>query len=638
MGSILEALKSSDPIGELTKIKNTYRTEDQFRTDIRSAVNNLGGNRKLPTTSASYGSGVGGSIASGLAGAISAFSSQQTSQFNENEIVGISNLLEIIKKDGFSIKSIFETLKLGAVEVGNQLKRESQLRTDINESIGIAGRLSKSLTDDINDSVAAGIRFGYGIDQVRDMIKSVMEESGRFNLISQKTIESTYATARAFIGDLKGMGQAISEFEKIGIGASSATKAIERAGKGSLELGLSGKKTTSDLRANIEKLNEFGFKNGIQGLAEMSRKATEFRLNMSEAFKIAENVMDPDKAIELTANLQVLGGAIGDFNDPLKLMYMATNNVEGLQDALIEAAGSLAVYNGEQGRFEITGINLRRAREMAKTLGIDYKELTRTAIASQERLAASTALMGKGLNLKPEDQEFLTNLSRMDGGKIIIDVPESIQKKLGIDTQGKAIEDLSEATLKSLLLNREQFKEMSVEDIARDQLDNVENIRRDVGALVQMQLRNTSRLIRGGMDGESGLDNITKTALDKLDKFTTDTFKENPDLIKSGIEGAQKLVNEFLKDNPLIDAAAEYLGDKGKAIKTAIDEQMKKYFGGESTTTQTQTTQPTTTTKNVNLNVVVGNIGDQLTKEIMRSQGVWKDVLGKSDAKDYLTL
>ena len=638
MGSILEALRSSDPIGELTKIKNTYRTEDQFRTDIRSAVNNLGGNRKSPTTSASPGSGVGGSIASGLAGAISAFSSQQTSQFNENEIVGISNLLEIIKKDGFSIKSIFETLKLGAVEVGNQLKRESQLRTDINESIGIAGKLSKSLTDDINDSVAAGIRFGYGIEQVRDMVKSVMEESGRFNLISQKTIESTYATARAFIGDLKGMGQAISEFEKIGIGASSATKAIERAGKGSLELGLSGKKTTSDLRANIEKLNEFGFKNGIQGLAEMSRKATEFRLNMSEAFKIAENVMDPDKAIELTANLQVLGGAIGDFNDPLKLMYMATNNVEGLQDALIEAAGSLAVYNGEQGRFEITGINLRRAREMAKTLGIDYKELTRTAIASQERLAASTALMGKGLNLKPEDQEFLTNLSRMDGGKIIIDVPESIQKKLGIDTQGKAIEDLSKATIDSLLLNREQFKEMSVEDIARDQLDNVENIRRDVGALVQMQLRNTSRLIRGGMDGESGLDNITKTALDKLDKFTTDTFKENPDLIKSGIEGAQKLVNEFLKDNPLIDAAAEYLGDKGKAIKTAIDEQMKKYFGGESPTTQTQTTQPVTTTKNVNLNVTVPNIGDQLNREIMRSQDVWKDVLGKSDAKDYLTL
>jgi hypothetical protein len=359
---------------------------------------------------------------------------------------------------------------------------------------------------------------------------------------------------------------------------------------------------------------------------------------MGEAFKIAENVMDPDKAIELSANLQVLGGAIGDFNDPLKLMYMATNNVEGLQDALIEAAGSLATYNSEQGRFEISGVNLRRAREMAKTLGIDYKELTRTAIASQERLAASTALMGKGLNLKPEDQEFLTNLSRMEGGKMIIDVPESLQKKLGIDTQGKAIEDLGQTTIDALLQNREQFKQMSVEDIARDQLDNVENIQRDVAALVQMQLRNLTRIGRDGINGSGGLDNITQMALDNVSKFADETFKNNPDLIKSGIEGAQNLVNKFLNDNPLVSAAAEYLGDKGEKLKNKITEEFNKYFGGQSTQTQTTNQQPTQTTKNVNLNVTVPNIGDQLTNEIMRSQGVWKDVLRNSDAKDYLTL
>ena len=62
----------------------------------------------------------------------------------------------------------------------------------------------------------------------------------------------------------------------------------------------------------------------------------------------------------------------------------------------------------------------------------------------------------------------------------------------------------------------------------------------------------------------------------------------------------------------------------------------EKYFKGE--TTQTQNAQPTSTNKNVNLNVTVPNIGDQLTREVMRSQDVWKDVLGKSDAKDYLTL
>jgi|694.fasta_scaffold00708_4 hypothetical protein len=639
MSGILEALKSGDPIGELEKIKATM-SSDKFKSEMQTALKSLNGqnnNRRNPISTSS-GAGVTGSIAGALNSSISAFSSEQISQFSSDEIVRVGNLLEVVQKGGLSIKSLFGMIGVAGDQILNQVKRESQLRTDINENIGIAGDLSKSLRDDIVDSTAAGIRFGYGMTNVKEMIQKIMEESGRFNLISQKTIESTFATSRAFIGNIKDMGEAISQFEKIGVGAGDTTRAIEKAGKASIELGLSGKKTTQDLRTNIEKLNEFGFKNGIQGLAEMSRKATEFRLSMGEAFKIAENVMDPDKAIELSANLQVLGGAIGDFNDPLKLMYMATNNVEGLQDALIEAAGSLATYNSEQGRFEISGVNLRRAREMAKTLGIDYKELTRTAIASQERLAASTALMGKGLNLKPEDQEFLTNLSRMEGGKMIIDVPESLQKKLGIDTQGKAIEDLGQTTIDALLQNREQFKQMSVEDIARDQLDNVENIQRDVAALVQMQLRNLTRIGRDGINGSGGLDNITQMALDNVSKFADETFKNNPDLIKSGIEGAQNLVNKFLNDNPLVSAAAEYLGDKGEKLKNKITEEFNKYFGGQSTQTQTTNQQPTQTTKNVNLNVTVPNIGDQLTNEIMRSQGVWKDVLRNSDAKDYLTL
>ena len=634
---LLDKLKGDDPIGELEKIKQ-QKGSDGLKNEIRDALKSLSGSAssKQKSSSTSSGAGLTGSIASALSSGLGAFSSQQTSQFSQDEIVGIDNLLNVIKENGLSVKTIFGLIGDAGGEVLKQLGRESQLRTDINESIGIAGDLSKSLRDDIVDSTAAGIRFGYGMNNVRDMIKKIMEESGRFNLISQKTIESTFATSRAFIGDLRDMGEAISQFEKIGVGASSATIAIERAGKGSLELGLSGKKTTQDLRTNIEKLNEFGFKNGIQGLAEMSRRATEFRINMSEAFKIAENVMDPDKAIELSANLQVLGGAIGDFNDPLKLMYMATNNVEGLQDALIEAAGSLATYNSEQGRFEISGVNLRRAREMAKTLGIDYKELTRTAIASQERLAASTALMGKGLNLKPEDQEFLTNLSRMEGGKMIIDVPESLQKKLGIDTQGKSIENLEKTTIEALLQNREQFRKMSVEDIARDQLDNVENIRRDVAAMVQMQLRNLTRIGRDGINGKGGLDEVTKLALDKVTEFANQTFKENPDLIKSGIEGAQNMVKNFYEKNDMFKAAVNYLGDKGKELESIINRNVEKYFKGE--TTQTTNQQPTQTTKNVNLNVAVQNIGDQLSREVVRNQDVWRDVLGKSDAKDYLTL
>ena len=204
-----------------------------------------------------------------------------------------------------------------------------------------------------------------------------MTKSGRFNLISQETLEKSFVSARAFVGSLAEMGTAMTEFEQIGIGAGNAIDEINKAGKGSLELGLVAKGTIKDIRENIGKINEFGFKNGVQGLAEMSRQSKEFRINMSEAFKLADKVMDPANAIDMVANLQVIGGAFGDLNDPLKLMYDATNNVEALQDSLIKAASGLATYNQEQGRFEILGINQRRVRDMAAAMGVDYRDKKR---------------------------------------------------------------------------------------------------------------------------------------------------------------------------------------------------------------------------------------------------------------------
>ena len=93
-------------------------------------------------------------------------------------------------------------------------------------------------------------------------------------------------------------------------------------------------------------------------MSKMVQRSMEFRMNMQSVFGLAEKVWNPDSALETVANLQMIGGAYQDLNDPIKLMYMATNDVEGLQDAIIGAAKSLVTYNREQGRFQVTGANL----------------------------------------------------------------------------------------------------------------------------------------------------------------------------------------------------------------------------------------------------------------------------------------
>jgi len=392
---------------------------------------------------------------------------------------GISSIYEsenkIDTKGLLSVKAL-ETIQ---DEILKQLARESQFHTDINEKMGITGELSRAYRDSMLETVPAASRLGFDLKAITNMMTTLSEKSMRFNLISQDTMTKSFETARAFGMTLPDLADAMSEYEKVGYGAADALTQINSAARASLSLGLNSRKTTEELSKNLGKLNEYGFSAGVQGLGKMVQKAAEFRSSMSDVFRIADKVMSPDAAIELTANLQVLGGAIGDFNDPLKLMYMATNNVEGLQDALIGAAGGLATYNKEQGKFEVTGANLRRAKEMAAQLGMQVGDLNKTAIAAQERLLANTELLSKGFKIESKDKEFITNMAQMKDGQMSIVIPPTLVGKLGneIGDQSEiAISKLTQNQIDALEKYRKEIEEANPADLARAQFTATKNI------------------------------------------------------------------------------------------------------------------------------------------------------------------
>jgi len=291
---------------------------------------------------------------------------------------------------------------------------------------------------------------------------------------------------------------------------------INTAGKSSLTLGLNARRTTEELNKNIGKLNQYGFENGTQGLNRMVQKSIEFRMNMQNVFDIAEKVMSPEKAIDLAANLQVLGGAVGALGDPFQMMYMATNNVEGLQDALIGAAESLAVYSEENGKFEITGVNLRRARAMADELGMSYQDLSNMAIAAAERTSASADLMAAGVSVDETQMEFLTNIARMGkDGKMVIEVPPSLQEQLGKTVE---LEDLNQTTANAILENQKAFEKMDVKDIALEQFTETQKMALNisqVAAMLKVEFAKTYR----GMGAE--MDTYVARANDMLEKYVT---------------------------------------------------------------------------------------------------------------------
>lgn len=496
-------------------------------------------------------------------------------------------------KDG--LKGLFSTGLSNLFDgMVNILNKEVELRNKLNSQIGIGKELSRSYRDNIVDAFDGVQGMGYSFDELADTAISATNETGRFFTLSSSVMEDMAVTSRAFIGDMKEMGPMLRSFELTGIGAEKTLENINAGGKSSLTLGLNIRKTTEEFQKNIGKINQYGFENGVQGLNRMVQKSIEFRMNMQNVFDVAEKVMSPEKAIDLAANLQVLGGAVGALGDPFQMMYMATNNVEGLQDALIGAAESLATYNSEQGKFEISGVNLRRARAMAEELGMSYQDLAQSAIAAAERTSASQDIIASGVSADEKQIEFLTNLARMGkDGKMVIEVPTILQEQLGKTIE---LEDLNQTTANAILENQKAFEKMDTKDIALEQFTETQKLAlsvSEIAAMLKVEFAKTYR----GMGAE-------------MDKYV----KQADDLLRNYVKGD--------RSNAEINAEIE---SKRTALKQDVEKDLKvKTSTKPQEPTKVNNSQPQNTNQQQTQTQPATTSPDDLERMLMRLQNAGK--------------
>jgi hypothetical protein len=369
------------------------------------------------------------------------------------------------------------------------LTEQTELLHQVNEGTSLTGKLSEGVREELTNSSVPLMKYKIGFQEIVTASLDLTKTTSKFNLINSETWDKVGQSAKAYVGTLSDLTAMLPAFEKIGYGASDTAKQIQISGQRMMKLGLDSKSMLKEVGGSLDKINQYGFKDGVQGLANMVTKAKEFRMSMEETFTIANKVMDPEGAIDMAANLQAIGGAIGDLGDPLKMMYMATNNVEGIQDALIGAAQSLATFNKEGGKFEITGINIRKAKAMADQMGISYKELTQGAVAAAERSSAAMSMLSNGLKLDKDQTDLITNLAHMKDGKMVMEVQgDKMREILGLkkDVKEVALEELTQSQAESLAEYQKRESEKTPEDIIRGQATNIELVTRDVNYILRL--------------------------------------------------------------------------------------------------------------------------------------------------------
>ena len=530
-------------------------------------------------SSRSSSTSTGNSIASALG---AGFIDQQAEKLARiNTKTGASILSAIKASASFNPITILTGIFDAGVDVTAALLSDiAKLNIELLEATrgagGYVGDIAESMMSSTRFAMIEAQKYGVSTNDTIDAVKSLMENSERMGAYSDKTIANGMVASLAFTKNSRTILENAEEFRNVGIGLDGAAKSITSIGEDSIALGLSAKATSDTLIKNLGALNQYGFQNGIKGLGKMVQEAQALKINMGDILKVADKLYDPESAINLAANLQVVGGAFGDLNDPIKLMYDATNNVESLQTSIIGAARSLATYNVEQGRFEVTGVNLRRAKAMSDALGISMGELTNMAVKGASKMEAMSQL-DMFPSLSDEQKEFVSNLATMKDGNVGFDIPKNMVEKMGLTNVKDGFVGLSDLSDKQIIelqkLQTTADNEKPI-DIARDQFNETTKVL-NVATAIYLRLMEDSRQSKAG-DAASDL---MKKAVDfsqKLDPTTKNSAQTFKQVYDEAGEGGSKLYDKAM-DNmpPMIKDTIKYLEDKLSKVADDLNIQDK---------------------------------------------------------------
>ena len=321
-----------------------------------------------------------------------------------------------------------EILKLAALE--------DTITSDVSKTIGMTNSQLREHVDYLNRAANESSAYGLNAHDLNEVWTDTVDVIGRKLNIPEEVLTRSAVLAKTLEGyDADAFMEA---FDSVGLSMSSAigatddaTTAVGRMIKTSRDLGAVSKTFMENASKNIKLMNKYGFERGYEGLARMVVKSDQLGFSMDKVSGLAEKFLDPEGAIDFAAKMQVIGGAAGDLTDPFKLMYMATNDLEGLMDAIVDTAAASATFNEETGEFGFSPEQRRQMRDQASELDMSYEEYSEMAIKAARSAEALSQLEFVG-GMSDEDKELVASMAtigkdgsaqiRIPGMKEMVDV------------------------------------------------------------------------------------------------------------------------------------------------------------------------------------------------------------------------
>ena len=445
--------------------------------------------------------------------------------------------------------------------------RLSEAATQINSVFTQGRQRMIELVQATADAVPGVMRLGGEVQDVTNAIKEVAIASRRNVVATADEVEKLYAANKV-------LGESASDltnaFLNVGMSVKDIGPNLEDSIRYVQSIGGNAKEVVVQMRANMEQLNRFQFEGGVKGLTKMAAQASMLRFDMSETFQLAEQVLDPEKAIEVASAFQRLGVSAGNLVDPFQLMNQSINDPSGLQDSLANVAKQFSYFDEKTKTFKINPQGVLTLREMQQQTGVSAREMSKMAIAAADLDRRLSAVNAAGVTIaSEEDKQYLANIARMtEQGTYEVTIKD--------EKSGKLItKDLTDITQKEFdkLIQEQKDGPKTLEDLARSQMNIQQSLEADVSAI--------KNKIVGGVVSAQPIQEGFEQARNLITSITGELSKSFPFKAPGSDKGGTKEVRGKIEDLIFgIKGLVQDLSDPKKNVIQTLRDYMGQLGGG----------------------------------------------------------
>ena len=327
------------------------------------------------------------------------------------------------------IKSSFGQLKgFGIFEMDKAMKQTAL-------SMGVLSKESGGMRTTITNVAKQTTMIGVNLAKVAKLQEEYSYNIGRTVLLSEKGLNAMAEMSIVTGLGAEGTARMAADMDVVGLSAERTGQFVNQTLESSHKMGVNATKVMKNLAGNFKMLNKYHFKNGVKSLAEMAQLVTKLGVDMESTSAFADKLWNVEGAVEMSAQLNVMGGEWSKMSDPFHLMYMARNDMKGLTEEIANASKESVKFNKETGEFDMSTEGMHRLKIIAEQTGIAYDDLVTMGknakkfekIESQINFSVGNGKEGKEL------KEFISSksfLNKKGEATIMIDGKERLVKSL----------------------------------------------------------------------------------------------------------------------------------------------------------------------------------------------------------------